>query len=291
MTGSRVRLAVFTGCVVAVSVLGNVDLAQAGDCGGSSGGGSSSSSDSSSSSSDSYYESSSSEGCSSESSVLGLDACSEFGVGWDTVLPLRVRFGVEVQTPTVVQQRQTVTLKHDDDVHRVAVGAKLAEGGRRIESVRSQVTTAMWATEITGIVADYFSLGVGFTVGGAVSTEITAINEAGAGSASVDGIFAGSGYVSAGARLPLGDLDLWTDVRAGGQGHTLDITSTVGDCVTSDSITIADWLLDVRVGASWFVTPNVSLGAWGGFAPLQEQWGGGAAFTFHLAPYDGVDAL
>ena len=109
---------------------------------------------------------------------------------------------------------------------------------------------------------------------------------------SVDSMLVAGLWLSAGVHLPFERFEIWSDVRGGGSFLSLGLVSEVGDCVARTTWNDADWLLDVRLGAEGFVSPHVSVGGWGGYAPLAEQpWSGGAAITVHIAPYDGVEPL
>jgi hypothetical protein len=220
-------------------------------------------------------------GCVDSTDVTGFERCSRFGDGWNAAgwPPLRFDLGASARRISLAGVSFGGLVYHDGNPHTYELRAD--------DLADPSVWVGSFDLRVTGAIGDHLLLGgeISAFTGGAPSGAITRDDwtlEAGR----VSGF--GGGLVG-GIVVPLGPFRVRGEVLAGGRALFVSAVSTIGDCVSTDEQIVSRWVVEPRLAVEWFVTPWMSVEAWGG-ADVVDL--GTAAFglrlDFHTRSYDGT---
>ncbi len=272
-------------CALALAAVLSPSVADAQSCSGGGNGGGGGSSGSSGGSggsggSDGIDDTVEVEVCRDTTEITGIEECSRFGRGWDASGWPALSFALTFSARRVLVDELSFSgsTTHDDNPYRFV----LREGD----------------LPRAGAVGPSFGLrGVGFLTRGAYAGL-----ELGAGVGPLSGpsldtgdlvltpttatLLTGGGV--GGLSVPLGAFALRAEVAVGVRALAVHLETRRGTCVTTTSVWSTGLWLEPRIGLDWFVTPWLTLGAFGGGEPLHgvAAWHGGLSVGVHTRSHD-----
>ena len=245
--------------------------------GGSSGGGGGGSS---SGGGGGYDDSSSSdvEVCRDTTAIHGLAECRGFGDGWDASgwPTLELGAGLQMDGLSLSDRSYGGTAMHDENPYGWTMGGEdVAAGPATGLRLRGLGFLTPWL---------YTGFELGFGIGDASGPRL-AIGELEVEPTSVVVLDAGA---VTGFAIPVGPVVLRPEVLVGVRGVGLQVETQRGSCVGTASEWHAELAVAPRLGVDVFVTPWLSVGAYGGSHLIGTgDWHGGVDLRLHTRSYGG----